>query len=91
MKLFFGSLVKLPLFILAFVTLISCSTDTNDTKPKVKLTPLQSCLKEVERSNRSCVLMSFGGMSSFRQNPKFAAECRVQKFEETKWCYKQFK
>lgn len=90
MKLYIDGFGKLPLFAFSLVAMVGCSAEVEENKPKVKLTPLQSCLKKVERSDRSCVLMSFGGMSSLRQNPKVAAQCRAQKFEETKWCYEQF-
>ncbi len=91
MKLYFDAFGKLSFLVLSLVAVVGCSADVDDAKPKAPLTPLQSCLKKVERSDKSCVLMSFGGMSSFRQNPQVAAQCRAQKFEETKWCYEQFK
>lgn len=90
MKLYFDAFGKLSFFVLSLVALVGCSADMYDAQLYVALTPLQSCLEKVERSDRSCFYRSFSGGSGIAQNPQLAAQCRAQKFEETKWCYEQF-
>ena len=82
--------MKLFLFIILFsFSLYGCKTSKN----RLPLTPLESCLEEVKRDHRTCVLGSFGGVSSIG-NPivqKRIQICKDRKYKYEDRCYNRFR
>jgi hypothetical protein len=72
------------------ISLIGCNESDVNAQSQRTVTPLQSCLSEVERDDRKCRLSSFANMSGFAQNPAVVAQCRQLKVQETEFCYRQF-
>ena len=77
-------------FVLFLCVLLVASCNTRN---RVPLTPLESCLKEVRNDYTSCMLMSYGGTTSIgspvvQQRQQI---CKDRKYKYEERCYERFK
>lgn len=90
MGILFKKVIERTILGVCLIVLIGCDESDGSSEAQKTVTPLQSCLREVERDDRSCFYSSFANMSGFAQNPAVVAQCRKLKLLETEFCYRQF-
>jgi len=79
--------VRFFVLFLCILVIASCKT-----RNRVPLTPLQSCLEEVRKDHRSCVLLApQGGNTGFSIDQKSLQICKDRKYKYEDRCYKRFR